>query len=227
MMKPRVMIATPTTGSVKAPYVHAILRTVSDLAANSIEWLYSSEEGGDLILQRNILATRFLAQPGLTHLFFVDSDMTFESDLCRLMMDHNKPIIAGIYQTKNQDPSRRRWLSFFKESPIYPENGVARCAAVPMGCTLIQRTALERMIASGVERQSDGGDAYYNFFSSRHADAATGQHISEDHSFSRRWTIDCRGDLWVLLDAKIGHVGDFRYGGDQSYLSSLTGGQLR
>jgi hypothetical protein len=64
-------------------------------------------------------------------------------------------------------------------------------------------------------------ERFYNFFGERAGDAASGLHTSEDFSFCNRWRIDCGGEIWALLDARIGHIGDYAYGADQSYLDWL------
>jgi hypothetical protein len=66
-----------------------------------------------------------------------------------------------------------------------------------------------------------GDRSVYNFFGARPEDATKGEHVSEDISFCRRWRVDCGGEIWALLDAKIGHIGDYAYGADH-HISTIS-----
>jgi hypothetical protein len=200
---PNVLIATPTPGEVKASYTETVARTLINLTSGGIGVAYMFAEGGDIIIQRNNLAARFLNQPRATHLFFVDGDMTFESTLCRRMLDADKPIIGAVYSARQYLPDGKLVWYVFKD-------------VIPLGAALIRRDVFETMIARGVAVRQEhvyGTTPVYNFFGPRPQDAATGQHYSDDHSFCRRWTIDCGGEVHPVTDAEVFHVGNYKYGG--------------
>jgi hypothetical protein len=46
-------------------------------------------------------------------------------------------------------------------------------------------------------------------------DRETGEYLSEDYAFCRRWR-DLGGELWVDLQSKLTHVGPMRFAGDVS-----------
>jgi hypothetical protein len=200
---PNVLIATPTPGEVKAGYTETVARTLINLTSGGIGVAYMFAEGGDIIIQRNNLAARFLNQPTATHLFFVDGDMMFEPTLCRRMLDADQPIIGAVYSARQYLPDGKLvWYAF---------KGV-----VPLGAALIRRDVFETMIERGVavrQQHVHGATSVYNFFGPRPQDAATGQHYSDDHSFCRRWTIDCGGEVHSITDAEVFHVGNYKYGG--------------
>jgi hypothetical protein len=202
---PHVMIATPSTGEMKADYVRTLVATVADLAKHGIAVTYSTIAGGDLPKLRSMLAARFLATPQATHLFFVDSDMVFAGDLCRRLLSYDKPMIGGAYRTRDDTA---RWLVGANGGTAQIVNGLMRCDQIGFGCVLIRRDALEVMAAKG-----------RNLFTSRAEDAD--DPVSEDISFCRRWRVDCNGEIWALVDARIGHVGDYVYGADRSYLEAM------
>jgi hypothetical protein len=198
-----VLIATPTPGSVKASYTETIARTLINLTSGGIGVAYMFAEGGDLIIQRNNLAARFLAQPRATHLFFVDGDMSFEPTLCRRMLDSDKAVIGAVYSARQYLPDGKLIWYAFKD-------------VIPLGAALIRRDVFETMIERGVairQQSSYGSTPVYNFFGPRPADTADGQHYSDDHSFCRRWTIDCGGEVHAIADAEVFHIGDYKYGG--------------
>lgn len=207
------MIATPSPGVVKSCYALTLAATVGDLVANGHNVKYEIAGGGETVTQRNGLATNFLASPDLTHLFFIDSDMQFDGRLCRRLLSHDKPMIGCFYRRRTAAPS---WVSSLGNGSTVT-NGIAPCDTIPFGAALIRRDALEAMAKRW---PSKGGLGFYHFFSVRPEDV--GDPPSEDISFCRRWRIDCGGEIWALLDAKIGHIGDYAYGADQSYLDYLN-----
>lgn len=241
MSKPRVMIVSPTPGTVTTVYMKTILATMNDLATNGIYCQFETFDGADLPLQRNILATRFY-ESDCTHMFGVDRDMMFRETLCRTMLDKNKQMIGTVYAGKQFDFSRvadavRRGISvesaasfasdwFCYREPgrdFVIENGLLDVDRVGFGVVLLTHHVLDLMISrGGVRRQKLSNHAlgpYYNFFAVRAEVAADNQHASEDISFCDRWRIDCGGEIWALVDAPVYHVGDFAYGG--SYFDHL------
>lgn len=214
------MIATPSPGQVKSSYVHTLVDTIADLGRHGIETSYASAlPSGDVPDQRNQFGSRLIATAGLTHLFFIDGDMSFDGALCRRMLWHDKPFIGAVYRSRNE--ADERWLVRFAGDTIDYRDGITRCIRLSLGCALIRREVFETMIAKGVPAQETRSGTYYNFFGARAEDAAHGRYVSEDFSFSDRWTKDCGGEVWAVLDAKIGHVGDYAFGARQSYLDYL------
>jgi hypothetical protein len=215
---PHVMIATPSPGMVKTGYVRTVVRTIADLDRHKIAWSYFVSDGGDLIDQRNIAAARFLENPAHTHFFMIDGDMEFAGDLCRRLLSFEKPMVGGVYQGRNARADRQRWVISFGDGPIKVTNGLTRCAAIGLGCLLVQRSVFETMISVAIRPREGPEHIRYNFFGERLEDVAANERCSDDFSFARRWTRDCGGEIWTLLDVKIGHIGDYAYGTDQSFL---------
>jgi hypothetical protein len=234
---PRILIASPTPGFVKTRYMKAILATVRDLAKRGIDSDYVTADGTELVSMRNDLAEFFLRRPSYTHLFCVDSDMSFKPDLCARMLAADKPIVGIIAPRKSLDFGRvakalQAGLPLQSAVQLglvwfYPRDGTKPMPApilevqwVGFGVVLIKREALDSMIAKGVanrQRAEDGGERY-NFFGIRPQDVAGEEHITEDVSFCRRWKRDCGGEIWAMTDDII-HIGDFGYGG--SYIEVL------
>lgn len=237
------MIASPTPGVVTTVYMKTILATMGDLASNGIYCRFETQDGSDLPLLRNILATRFY-ESDCTHLLCVDSDMMFRETMCRRMLGYNKPIIGTIYAGKMFYLGRMAaamekgftleqaftfatdWIGSARPDleKIEVTNGIVEAAPnLGMGAVLISRNALDIMISRAkVKRQIATNEAsghFYNFFTLRGEDAEANQHVSEDSSFYRRWVTDCGGTLWALVDEPVLHVGAFGFGG--SYFEHL------
>jgi hypothetical protein len=235
MSSPNIMIATPTQGHVATPYMKTIIATMNDLALNGIHARFDTTEDSDLPKQRNVLATRFY-ESDCTHIFFVDSDMAFSANVCRLMLERAKPIIGTVTQTKSLDHRRvaealRRGLSFEEaltfgsdwvctipeDRDIVVENGLMEVDYLGFGAVLISRLVFDTLIRQGgVQRQhltKPAWGPFYNFFTLREQAARANQSVSEDITFCDRWRLDCGGKLWALVDVPIYHIGDYAYGG--------------
>ena len=188
------------------------------------------------------LVNQALAQ-GHTHLFFVDADMGSRPSAVMRMLAAEKPVIGAIAVKKKldllailddakkadtQDPawkrkviSRRMLFSGDPLDSVSVQNGLARFKAIGMAVTLIETAVLRRMVeqvrlepmVTFFETQDF---PVYGFFN-RTTDPA-GHLMAEDYSFCARWRA-CGGDIWVLLDEAILHVGTYLYGG--SYLDTL------
>jgi hypothetical protein len=244
--KPRVMVATPTQGSVKTHFMKTVIGTMGDLSKRGVDTVFETVDGVDIAQQRNVLATNFLRDASWTHLFFVDSDMMFHADLCFRMISHDKPIVGAIYASKQFDLSRllsamnqgmeywgavlsaHSWHAFLPENQgvVSIKDGLLEVNAIGFGATLIQRSALERMVESGAANAtfSQSAQAFcHNFFSPRPKDVAAGVFVPEDISFCNRWRLDVGGTLFAVVDATIYHIGDYGYGG--AYLSLLQAAQ--
>jgi hypothetical protein len=118
--------------------------------------------------------------------------------------------------------SRRMAFSGDPLETVSVENGIARFNAIGMAVTLIETAALRRMVEQAplkplVTFFRTKDFPVYGFFN-RATDPA-GNLMAEDFSFCARWRA-CGGEVWVLVDDPILHVGTYAYGG--SYLDTLT-----
>ena len=244
----KVLIATPTMwGLAKSLFVATLLDTVFDLQANGVQVRYLIHDGSDITLARNILASLFFEDASCTHLFFVDSDMQFAGSLCRRMIGLDKPFVGAAYARRSLDLEalRRNWgrdipledalaLAHSYTTRLAPgevsvTGGACRVDAVGFGAALVRRDVLEKMIAAGAARvvhdnaftrQHGLKHGLYGFFDP--LPDAEGGSLPEDWSFCARWRESCGGEVWAVVDADVGHVGDMRYG--QPYVRKLRHG---
>lgn len=227
-MSARIMIAMPTTGTVKTKCMGSVIAAMAGLARGGIESAFRSIEGSQLAHQRSALASQFL-QSGFTHIMFVDSDMTFGPDLPLRMIEANKPVVGVLAAKKTFDPERfatgirlglstaeamaiaMTWVSYQNDATS-PADGLYRVNMIGFGITMIERSVFTTLIERGAAKPQTeylpgNWDNYYNFFGSIGDD-----HVPEDIAFCLRWARDCGGELWAIGDAEIGHIGDFVYG---------------
>jgi hypothetical protein len=184
---------------------------------------------------RNAYATALLEDPALTHLLFIDSDMGFNPTAVTRLLDLDKPFAGCIcpYRTMDydrfhaiarqiDDPKLARSVAQnyvaaerLLESPgvegVY--RGFARTERLGMALTLLKREVLERLseahpeLWAPVDRGYQGlelRDRVFQAFEGYRAE--TGIVLSEDMSFSRRWT-ELGGEIWACVDEEITHVG--------------------
>lgn len=201
---PYIAIATPEPGTVKTRYMRSIIDTLIDFNVHKLQWSMFYASGSHIPWQRNMLVRSFLSSDA-THLLFVDSDMEFDGSLCRRLLSHDKPVIGVACALKMNPP---RWNVRFGNKNAEIRDGITQCEGVGFGVMLIQRPVLETMTAK-----------FPALFDTRSEDVD--QERGEDYTFCRRWRLDFGGEIWALLDAKIGHIGDYAYGADQSYLDFL------
>lgn len=233
--RPRVLIATPTTGSVRTIYMRSLIATMRDLGKRGIDSDIATFDGSDIIFQRNMLAQDFLDRTGFTHLFFYDSDMAIPDALCARMIAAQKPIIGAIASKKGLHFDRviagiekgrpfheaiahgYDWvISPADRDRIDPKtkDGIIEVQHVGMATTLIQRDVLTAMINKAAAKRNAKGDvSYHMFFNPRLQDVEADFPVPEDYSFCRRWTVDCGGKIFAVIDALIFHIGDYAYGG--------------
>jgi hypothetical protein len=234
---PCVLIATPTRGSPKMQYVQSVFGTIKDLARRGISSDFDPLYGTNLVAQRGMLATRFLARNEFTHIFFVDDDMTFPEDTCARLLSANKSVVCTIAPMRRIDletiESAMAKGASFKQAflaghdwLIAPEDArksgplikIEKVDILGFGAALIRRDALELMIANNAApRCSTPLDRtnmeFYGFFNPRPDDLAALAPNFEDKSFYRRWQLDCGGEVWAAIDVTVLHIGDFSYGG--------------
>ena len=144
-MRVHVMIATPSPGVVRAGYVRTLVATIADLTQNGVGSSYSISEGGDVAHQRNLLAARFLKSEA-THLFWIDSDMSFEGGLCRRMLAARKPVVGAVYCTKEHNPDRRAWHEWSADAAVEVRGGLAPIDTLAFGVILVRRDVFTTMV---------------------------------------------------------------------------------
>lgn len=225
-ISPKLFIATPTSdGIALAPYVASIAAAVARLVGRGIGVEYRTNDGTDLILQRNLLAAEFLASD-CTHLLFIDSDMTFAPDLAETLLSCRKRLIGAVYPKRSLDLERLKQLAIGRrfdealalahdwnvhvlDGAVTIQNGICQVAALPGGFLLIERACLEEMASGGAVPTVEppgGGSPMRAFF----REMRTGSQILDlDYAFCSFWR-QTGGEVWAYPSADVRHVGDAR-----------------
>lgn len=216
---PFIYLAAPAYGGQVT--IH-FMRSVMTLEAACRErgiGLYVDLMGGDALITRarSRLAAQFLAYSQATHILFCDVDIAFApKDVFRLL-DSGKEVVAAVCPLKHIDWEKARkaakadvadlqaasigYVVRFLPTPddsVQVENGVAKVAYGGTGFLLIRRQALQRIADAHPElraRLGDGpADEAVMVFDTM-IEPETGQHLSEDYAFCRRWR-DLGGEVF-------------------------------
>jgi hypothetical protein len=254
MNNPEILIATPAfEGNVKTGYVKSLFATQALLNNHGIKHDYMTLEISDIALARNYFASYMLERPNYTHLLFVDSDMTFANITVGRLLIESKPLIGCVYPKRTLNLMRvielarehkddAAVLGLAHEFVVrYPSgrqkidvaDGLSRVAGLGMGLCLIARKVLADLVATGkLEKHEDFSKGakfnagalagpLYGFFDQM---GSVDGPLSEDLAFCERWRTLCGGDVWALVDERIGHIGSMEF--IVPYIERLKQGQV-
>jgi hypothetical protein len=103
--KPHVCILTPCYGSVCfVNYVHCLLRTKEVFEHFNIKLKIEFCKNDSLVSRaRNNLIAKAMTHTDVTHIMFIDNDITWDPINIIKLIITNKPVIGGIYPLKNYD----------------------------------------------------------------------------------------------------------------------------
>ncbi len=244
----KVLIATPTTqGSVATAYAHSLVAATATLQEAGAAYRLLIVDGADVVLARTILAHSFLADPSLTHILFLDSDMGVEPAVLKRLIGLAAPIVGVAYSERRMDLSafaaalgetadveRARALSSaftvrMSAGRKEVKQGIVEADGFGFGCVLIARSLFEAMIARGAAkpmvsaklRASGLKGEIYDFF--RPIERADGDVLSEDYSFCER--VRALGDTPLLcyVGGGVSHVGQFAF--SAAFIERLKAGK--
>lgn len=140
-MTPKLYVATPLShGNIHMATAVSMWRFFKDP-----NFVIAPQPNGafneDVYRVRSRIARHFLTSD-CTHLFFLDADVSCGPEVLQALLSSGKPVIGAPYPKKhmrhfpNYEPT---WY------PMGPQDGDFMPALVPMGCTLIERSVVERV----------------------------------------------------------------------------------
>ena len=102
----RILLCIPQAlGYARVEFQMATLGTILDLRAAGHEVVLDLDESGSIVRSRNLGAAKVLLNKEITHLGFLDSDMSWlEYDAFRRMVEMDRGVVCGIYTTKWKEP---------------------------------------------------------------------------------------------------------------------------
>jgi hypothetical protein len=100
---PVVYILTPCFASLcYVSYVHCLMNTISVFRKHNIELIIEFCRNDSLVSRaRNNLVARAMGNPKMTHIMFIDNDISWDpNDILKLLISE-KNLVGGIYPLKN------------------------------------------------------------------------------------------------------------------------------
>jgi hypothetical protein len=236
--RPFLYVATPCYGGlVNIVFLRSALALQAACEARGIGLQVELLANDALITRaRARLAARFLAHPQATHLFFVDADIGFSPETVFRLLDADKGLVGGVAPLKLLDWDKVRaavqagaadlmakavgYVVRFlptADSSVQVEGGFARVSYVGNGFMMIQRQTLVRVAEAHPELTADLGDVEpglgrISMVFDTMIEPGTGQHLSEDYAFCRRWR-ELGGEIWADVESRLTHVGHAAYTG--------------
>ena len=101
--KPRLYILTPCYGGMcYVNFVSSLTNTLDSLRQLGIEIMVEFCKNDSLVSRaRNNLVARAMSDKKMTHILFIDSDITWEPSSILKLMIAQKPIVGGVYPLKH------------------------------------------------------------------------------------------------------------------------------
>lgn len=154
---------------------------------------YSMRQGGDIVSARTFCVQDAIEKKA-THIFFVDSDMSFPPDTLEKLLAHNKEIVTVEYNRRKL-PSESVTTPLEKKS----ETKLYKARNIGGGCLLIKLEIFSRILKPLAK-------PWFNFGRGRDGMVV----IGEDTWFANT-ARDAGIDSWIDPTIKVGHVGEYLY----------------
>lgn len=246
--RPFIYLAVPCYGGQLNLYFVDSLLKLQDACRERGIGLHVEMMGGEALITRgrSRLASQFLAHPDATHILYIDADIGFRPENVFRLLDADKDVIAAVCPLKRIDWEKARaaakagvadlqaasigYVVRFlptADKSIEVEDGFAQVAYGGTGFLMIRRAAMQRLVDAYPELRARLGDMADNLapeavmIFDTMIEPETGQYLSEDYAFCRRWR-DLGGEIWADLSARLTHVGHAAYTG--SLLQALRPG---
>ncbi len=236
---PYIYLAVPCYGGqLTLHFVDSLLKLQAACRERGVG-LHVEMMGGEALITRgrSRLAAQFLAHPHATHILYIDADIGFSPQNVFRLLDAGKDVIAAVCPLKKIDWEKARaaaqagvadlqaasigYVVRFLPTPdrsVEVENGFARVAYGGTGFLMIARAAMQKLFEAHPELRAKLGDMADNLAAETvmvfdtMIEPETGQYLSEDYAFCRRWR-DLGGEIWADVEARLTHVGHAAYTG--------------
>lgn len=239
-----ILVATPCYGGqIFQGYMHSVLAL--QRLCDKIGWnLVVKTHGNESLIPRgrNLYVAMTLGIPQITHLLYVDADITFQPESVVRMIQEDKDITGQLYPKKginwakirdlavknpDMDPAKLEHIAYdyvlnVEGGNIPIQKGFIKCKYIGTGMMLIKREVLEKMIEAYPETKYTNDIAGYNapelvnnFYALFDCiiHPESNRYLSEDYLFCERW-LKIGGEIWADITGNLTHSGvlDFHGG---------------
>lgn len=184
---PRVVIAIGCQDTVKAKTLNTLMGIMLSTKKAMITGFFM-RQGGDIVSARGA-GVEFAIEKKATHIFFVDSDMSFPEDTLDRLLAHGKEITTVEYNRRKLPPeSVTTPLEKRSDKELYKAQNIGG------GCLLIKLSIFEKL-----------KQPWFNF-----GRKGTKVVIGEDTWFANT-ARDAGFDSWIDPTLQVKHIGEYEY----------------
>ena len=209
--KVNVALSVPYQGNADPGHIGSLVNTVGALGCRGIPHSFNVVAGCCYIeLARNLLADQFL-KSSATHLFMVDSDISWSSDdfVRMLELATRWPVVCAAYPMKSDPPKVIVRPPPKAAFPTVSGLGLIAVGGTGLGFTVVQRAVMEKLAEAAPLMASSvaDGEPLRRIFA---CEASAGGYLGEDIKFFQ----DCwAAGFPVFLDPAVllGHTGAKTY----------------
>lgn len=209
--KPRVVfLGTPVRDGVPPHYVSALFGSLL-ASQGKYHFEFGLNAMGSVALSRDILARLTLDMKECEGVLMIDADMKWKPEHVFQILDHNKPIVGGVYARKQVDS---RWvMTGLPGEEVDEKTGLLKVKEIGTGFLWIAREVLEKMVKEMPEIEFDAADErdvvrpMWNFF---FQGVRNRRLLGEDYGFcdsARRLGYDILADTRCVIP----HTGNADY----------------
>jgi glycosyltransferase involved in cell wall biosynthesis len=249
--KPHILVATPCYGGqVTSLYTLSLLGLQRACAEIGVALSFRLIAGDSLITRaRNLAVQQFLATPEATHLLFIDADIGFAPEQALALLAADKDVCGAVYPLKRLDWDRIRaqakagienlaastlnYVMDLKDGePTPPTTDFFQVKYLGTGFLMIKKTVFAKMAERYPETRFksihlglniDAANAPAHAFFDCMIDPDSGEYLSEDYTFCKRWT-RIGGEIWAYANSRLAHVGTMTFEGDLAGTFKELGG---
>lgn len=246
-----ILVATPCYGGlVYQGYMHSVLQLQRLCDRAGINLIVKTHGNESLIPRgRNLYVAMTLAHPEITHLLYIDADITFQPESILRMVQGDKDICGLLYPKKGinftrirdickempeVEPDRLEHMSYDyvfnvdRVNNVQITNGFMKVKYIGTGCMMIKRDVLVRMRDAYPETKYNNDIEGYNTPELRDnfyaifdcvIEKKSKRYLSEDYLFCQR-ALDIGYEIWVDVTGPLTHTGTYDYKGH--FLSQIT-----
>jgi hypothetical protein len=174
-----------------------------------------------ITLARNTIVHKFLNNTNSSHLFFIDSDISFKTEDVIRMLNYDKDIILGSYPLKDinfkniigKKDNLEHYSGVYNVTPINSVNKIEPFQVKWGGCgfMLINRKVFKRMM-SKADYYIFNKEKVYKFFNSGKT-KENNNFLSEDFNFCYNFR-NLGGKIFLDPLCKLTHFGSYEFSGN-------------
>jgi hypothetical protein len=139
---PPGLLAVPATEWMWTQSANALIGLIGWMPPRS--GVQINQQSSSVAANRNTLIDRFLTQPQLEWILFVDSDMTPDPETTCQLLSHNVDVVGALYYSRDG-----KYMPMYGELPDQrggrTTTGLRKVDWVGTGCMLIRKKVLEAM----------------------------------------------------------------------------------